>query len=852
MQKVQLFNVGPTMPKKIAFLETLARNLWWCWHAESIELFRRIDPRAWNRDGHNPLVFLNRLRQGQLESLAEDDSFLGHLEEVQRRFKAEVARPDSCTDPAASCCCIAYMSLEYGLHESVKMYSGGLGVLAGDHVKAASDMRLPLVGVGLLYRQGYFQQHLDPDGLQQESYPEHKLNEMPVVRARDAGGNDINVTVPLPEGPLHAAVFRLEVGRVPLLILDTNIPENSPELRATTAKLYTSDRRTRLRQELLLGIGGFKALQAVGCDPHVFHMNEGHAAFVNLARISHLVREKGMDMEVAREVVVRTSVFTTHTPVPAGNEAFAVDLVTPHLAALQEETGILPATVVGWGRAGDGSQGHELSMTVLGLRLAELSNGVSKLHGRVARQMWAHLWPGRPEDEVPISSITNGIHVPTWLAPDLAALFDRYLGPHWRSSPEDPEILERVAHMPNEDLWRAHELCRGRLIRTVREHGEQQMRARNAPAEQVAHIRSILNFDVLTVGFARRFAVYKRGTLLLRDPERLEALLTHLDRPVQFVFAGKAHPSDQHGKELIRQIVHFARKANIRHRMVFLENYNVRVARSLVQGVDVWLNTPRRPHEASGTSGMKAAVNGALNLSVLDGWWDEAYTPERGWAIGAGEEHADSEYQDSVESQALYNLLENEVVPAFYDRGAGDLPLAWINRMKASIAMALEHFTSHRMVAEYRDRFYDPALKAYDSLVADDAARARALLEQRRRLTSLWEDVRIEHVHAERDVAELHVGDRFVVSATVSLGRLSPDEVDVQVYFGPVNSENSIVESRAQTMKQAGSPSGDARIYTQEVTCESTGRYGFTVRAVPRGAEWTRTMPGFMAWADGA
>jgi len=851
MQKVQLFNVGPTMPKKIAFLETLARNLWWCWHPESIELFRRIDPRAWNRDGHNPLVFLSKLDQKQLEELAEDDSFLGHLEEVQRRFTVEVKRPDSCTDPAASCCCVAYLSLEYGLHESVKMYSGGLGVLAGDHVKAASDMELPLVAVGLLYRQGYFQQHLDPDGLQQESYPEHKLNEMPVVRARDADGNDIRVTVPLPEGPLHAAVFRLEVGRVPLWMLDTNIPENSPELRTTTAKLYSGDRRTRLRQELLLGIGGFKALQAVGCDPHVFHMNEGHAAFVNLARIAHLVRDKGIEMEVAREVVARTSVFTTHTPVSAGNETFAVDLVKPHLAALEEEIVIPPATVIAWGQSEDGSQGDELSMTILGLRLAELSNAVSKLHGRVAREMWADLWPGRPEDEVPISSITNGIHVPTWLAPDLAALFDRYLGPDWRSDPADPEILERVAHMPNEDLWRAHELCRARLIRSVREHGERQMLACNAPAEQVAHIRSVLNFDVLTVGFARRFAVYKRGTLLLRDPERLEALLTHSDCPVQFVFAGKAHPSDQHGKDLIRQIVHFARKANVRHRMVFLENYNVRVARSLVQGVDVWLNTPRRPLEASGTSGMKAAVNGALNLSILDGWWDEAYTPARGWAIGAGEDYADPEYQDSVESQALYNLLENEVVPAFYDRKTGDLPAPWIDRMKASIAMALEHFSSHRMVAEYRDRFYNPALEAYDSLVADGAARAGALLEQRRRLAALWKDVRIDNVHAERDVSELHVGDRFAVSAAVSLGELSPEEVDVQVYFGPVDSKNSIVESRAQIMTQAGAPSKGVHAYTQEVACSTTGRYGFTVRVVPRGEDWARTMPGFMAWADG-
>jgi len=851
-RKVQLFTVGPAVPPELVFLETLSRNMWWCWHADAIELFRRIDHRLWDEKGRNPVMFLSALSQERLEELVDDDSFTAHLGQVEERFKEEVVGPDACFEPGKPCPCVAYMSLEYGLHESLRMYSGGLGVLAGDHIKAASDLNIPLVAVGLLYRQGYGQQYLNTDGLQQERYPEHRVDHMPVVRATGPDGKELTVTLPLPEGPLQATVWKLGVGRVPLFLLDTNIPENPPELRTVTAKLYPGDRKTRLRQELLLGIGGIRALAALGCEPRVFHMNEGHAAFVSLARIAHLTRKEGLSREAAREIVARTNVFTTHTPVPAGNETFRLDLVKPHLAALEGELGIDPETVLEWGRASGDEQAEQISMTILALRMAELSNGVSKLHGGVARKMWAHLWPGRPEDEIPIGSVTNGIHVASWLSAENAALFDRYLGPDWRREPDDPELLSRVPHIPDEDLWRAHELGRARMIRRARDLGERQMRVRNVTPARIEQIRSVLDFDALTIVFARRFVPYKRATLLLRDPERFKAILADEKHPVQFVFAGKAHPADNTGKELIRQIVHFAEDAGVRQKIIFLENYDIGLARYLVQGADVWLNTPRRPLEASGTSGMKAAVNGVLNVSVLDGWWDEGYTPDCGWAIGSGEEHADTEYQDTVESQALFNLLENEIIPAFFDRPSGGMSAAWVRMMKAAISVGLGQFTSQRMVSEYKTLFYDRALEEHDSMVSDGASRAEALVAQRKRFESLWPKVRVERIQSDTEISDLHVGDRFAVTAEVFLGELEPGEVDVQVYFGPVDSENRITESHSETMEIAERGGNGTHTYRQEVACKVTGRHGFTVRVEPSGSDWTRAIPGFLTWADGA
>ncbi len=845
MKNVQVFSVSPSIPAKLAFLEALSRNLWWSWSTDAFHLFLRINPQLWKQSGYCPMSFLNLVPQKRLEALVEDEAFMSHMERVRALYEEEV----QVGKPAPGERTIAYFSLEYGIHESVRLYSGGLGALAGDHLKAASDMKLPLVAVGLMYRQGYFQQYLNNDGWQQEHYPENEVHHMPIGRALTDDGNEVVVQLPLPDGILHAAVWRLRVGRVPLFLLDSNIPENPHHYRAITGQLYGGDRQIRLRQELLLGIGGFRALRALGYSPNVFHLNEGHAGFLSLARIEYLTRELGVDIKTALEIVPRTSVFTTHTPVPAGNETFHQDLLFSHLNVLGKEMGLPAADVIAWCRP-NGDTTSDPSMTVLGLRMSEYCNGVSRLHGEVARKMWAHLWPGRAQDEIPIGHITNGIHVASWLSGQNVELFDRYVGPGWRSHPGAHATIERLQYIPDEELWRTHELGRSRLVRMVREHAERQFAARNSSKAEIAQTKSLLDHDVLTIGFARRFATYKRANLLLLQPERLEALLTNDERPVQIVFAGKAHPADDHGKDFIRQIVHFARRPNVRRRIVFLENYDIGLARRIVQGVDIWLNTPRRPLEASGTSGMKAAVNGGLNVSVLDGWWCEGYASDCGWAIGAGEEYDDPMFQDNVDGQALYNVLENDIIPCFYERPNGELPQRWIQMMRNSMRMALRSFTSHRMVAEYVASFYQPALAAHDRLAAENWAEARRLVAQHERLSQLWKDVRIASPVVGVDISKLHVGDKFTLTTHVHLGDLRPDEVDVEVYYGPVNSENRIVHSHVDVVPQGESRGNGDYVYTHALECQRTGRFAFTSRITPRGDTWTHAMPGFITWAD--
>lgn len=850
-RKIQLFNVAVAIPHELEFLETLSRNMWWCWNRDAVELFRRINPAAWRESGHNPLDFLSRISQKRLEALVEDDGFMSHLQQVADRFESEVLNNREGKPNVIPSRCIAYFSLEYGIHESVRLYSGGLGVLAGDHLKSASDMSLPMVAVGLLYRQGYHQQYLNNDGWQQEKYLDNEINRLPMTPACNQQKLPIRIELPIPSGFLRACVWRMDVGRVPLFLLDTNIPENTPELRKITASLYGGDQTVRMLQELLLGIGGYNALLEMGYDPAVCHMNEGHASFVPLARFAHLCGAMKLDLKTAHEIVERTCVFTTHTPVAAGNETFPVDLLRPHLESLRNTLNLDPEQVLAWGQVPGGPR-HELQMTVLGMRMSHSVNAVSMIHGRVARRMWAHLWPDKPENEVPIRHITNGIHVASWLSPDMTMLYDRYLGPDWRDDPSSEHVLSAIQQIPDEELWRAHELARARLMRRAREHTEKYFMARNASKAEISQAKSILEQGTLTIGFARRFASYKRAILILRDRRRLESLICNPDRPVQIVFAGKAHPADELGKDFIRQIVQFSRQANVRKRIVFLEDYDMYLARDLVQGVDVWLNTPRRSLEASGTSGMKASVNGVLNLSSMDGWWCEGYSPECGWGIGDCQTYSsDHEYEDTVESLALYNILENEVIPTFYDRSSGEVPARWLKMMKASMLMALGAFTSHRMTSQYNAMFYQPSLKRYDNLVAAGGSKARELVVQRDRLASLWPEVRIEMPRADKDMSTLHVGDSFGVTARVHLGRLQPDDVDVEVYSGLVNADNEITDSRVNPMQLKITEANGTYIYQQTMVCTATGRHGFTARVTPRGSEWKDVMPGFIVWANG-
>ncbi len=849
MSHFETFQVFPYTPKPLLFLETLSGNLWWTWNLDAIELFRRIDPRLWEESGRNPIVFSTMIRQERLEGLAHDDSFLAHMERVKKRFEAQILKPAVLSTSAYDRDDIlAYFSMEFGIHESLPFFAGGLGILSGDHLKAASDLNLPMVAVGILYRRGYFHQYLDPSGWQQEEYPESDLYHLPVRRAKDPAGNELTITVQGPNGPFKAIVWVLTVGRIPLYLMDTNIPENTPETREITSRLYVGDEKLRLAQEILLGVGGMRTLTQLGITPSVCHMNEGHCAFAGLERLVAVMEKNGIDLKTAIEVVPRTMVFTTHTPVAAGHDEFPADHVRPYLLPFEQKLGIGVKEILALGQSPGSGGDSPLSMFVLAMNLSQYCNGVSELHGAVARRMWAHVWPGRPNDEVPITHITNGVHIASWISIEISMLFERYLGPEWQLQTWNPEMAERVNEIYDEELWRSHEMARSRLIRTCRSLMLKQYGRRNAPRSVMEAAESILDQEVLTIGFARRFATYKRATLLLHDPERLEALLTNSTHPVQIILAGKAHPKDNEGKELIKRLTDFARRPAMRHRVAFIEDYDINVTRHLVQGVDVWLNTPRRPMEACGTSGMKAAANGVLNLSIMDGWWCEGYQEDRGWRIGNGEEYDDHAYQDAVESQALYNILENEVIPCFYERRNGDAPTRWIHMMKESIKMAMQEFCAQCMVKIYEKKFYTEAARNYRTLLQNSAEAAQALNRQRERLVSLWKDIRISTPVRDAN-GPYRVGESFRVASVVYLGELEPEEVDVELYYGSFKSIEALTASNTQPMSVEEDRGNGSYLYRCTITCDTAGRFGFTSRVIPRGDQRIKFNPKLLTWA---
>ncbi|MEW6671005.1 MAG: alpha-glucan family phosphorylase [Thermodesulfobacteriota bacterium] len=850
MSRLQTFQVFPRIPESLSFLEELSRNVWWSWQYDARELFRRIDPRLWKGAARrNAVLFLTLVAPRRFEELSRDNSFLAYLQRVQEHFQSMVCTPreqfQTTLGPQGK---IVYFSMEFGIHESLPLYAGGLGILAGDHLKAASDRALPMAAVGLLYRHGYFSQFLNQEGTQQEDYPETDFFHLPIGRAKDLQGKELYVSVAGPDGEIHAAVWKARVGCVPLFLLDTNLPENSNDLRNITSTLYPGDAKTRLAQEMVLGIGGMRALLAVGIHPAVCHMNEGHCAFAGLERLAHVVSTYRVDFKTAWEITSRTNVFTTHTPVLAGHDEFPADMVRPYLEPLQTRLGISKDEILSWGQAAGSGPNGPLSMFVLGLRLSQDRNGVSRLHGQVARRMWAHVWPGVPEDEVPIRHITNGVHVPSWISYELALLFERYLGPDWDQHAENNDISKRIDEIYEEELWRAHEMNRTRLIRFCRERMLQQYGRRNAPKAMMEDAESVLDQDVLTIGFARRFATYKRSYLLLMDADRLEALITSKTQPIQFIFAGKAHPKDQEGKDLIKLLVQFGRRAAVRHRFIFLEDYDPNIARYLIQGADVWLNTPRRPYEACGTSGMKAALNGVLNVSVLDGWWCEGYSENCGWKIGNGEEYGDNAYQDAVESQALYNILENDVIPCFYERKNGDVPLRWMKKMKASMKMAVEDFCSHKMVDEYARRFYLPAADRFQALIQNEAAEAKRLRDHRERLQTHWNRIKVYPPTKESE-GPFRVGEKLKVTAAVNLGELRPDEVDVELFYGHLKSLDALRDGATEPMLMTEERGNGEYLYSCIVTCNASGRFGFTARITPRGDDLIKFSPGLITWA---
>jgi starch phosphorylase len=842
VKALRSFTVRPSLPSALAPLERLAMNLRWAWDEQTRDLFRWVDPERWTASMHDPVRLLGLVPRARLEALEKDPGFRRYLDEVSDGLDGYLERPrwfqDRGDTPLRS---VAYFSPEFGIAEALPQYSGGLGVLAGDHLKAASDLGVPLTGVGLFYRHGYFRQQLSADGWQQEVYPDLDPYAMAVKR-RDG----VRVEVDLAGTPLVAQVWEAHVGRVALYLLDTDVAENSPAARTVTDRLYGGDTEHRLRQEILLGVGGVRALRALGADTQVFHTNEGHAGFLGLERIREFVTEHGLEYAEAIEATRAACIFTTHTPVPAGIDRFPRPLMERYFSAWAKECGVTVDDLMALGHRPKDAPDEPFNMAVMGLRLAGRSNAVSELHGRVSRGMFAQLWPDVPKPEVPIASITNGVHADTWVSPEMSSLLSLYVLPDWDEA--DADQWARIEDARDDEVWRAREQARERLVAFARWRLRESLLARGLSASDVEWCDEALDGKVLTVGFARRFATYKRASLLLSQPERLRALLLSGDRPVQFVFAGKAHPADDKGKEMIRAVVTAASDVGVRHRFVFLEDYDIAVARVLVQGADVWLNNPRRPQEACGTSGMKAALNGGLNCSILDGWWDEMFDGENGWAISSAEHIDDNAKRDVVEAGSLLELLERQIVPLFYERYEGPVPRRWVRRVKASLRSLGPKVTATRMVRDYVETLYEPTAARTDRLSDDGCRPARDLARWKARVAAAWDGVSVDAVDSDTSVAE--IGSRRPVEATVRLGQLHADDVEVQLLHGPVAQHGELEPVTVAPMSAAGPPDDGTLRYRGEVACESAGRYGLTVRVVPAHPDLSASVElGRIAWA---
>ncbi|MFB2934390.1 alpha-glucan family phosphorylase [Aerosakkonemataceae cyanobacterium BLCC-F154] len=862
MQPIRTFNVTPSLPPRLEPLRQLAYNLHWDWNVDAKDLFRRLDRDLWESSRHNPVLMLGTISQSRLQEVAEDEGFIAQMERAaqqledyhhrltwyhkNRKLSTDSKVTSSGEDseglphgyhslPTNQTECYAYFSMEFGLTDCLPIYSGGLGVLAGDHLKSASDLGLPLVGVGLLYQEGYFSQFLNADGWQTEHYPINDFYNMPLHLERHPDGSEIQIEVDYPGRKVYARIWRVQIGTVPLYLLDTNIDANPSKYdHDITDRLYGGDMDMRIHQEIMLGIGGVRALTALGLKPTAFHKNEGHSAFLSLERIRVLIQEQGLSFVQAKQVVTASSIFTTHTPVPAGIDLFPPDKILYYLGYYADIFGLQKEEFLALGRENTGDLSAPFSMAILAIKMASFVNGVAKLHGAVSREMFHGLWPSLPVDEVPITSITNGVHARSCVSPVMQGLYDRYLGPRWeRASSSDP-LWEKVAAIPDEELWRYHERCRAELIVFVRERLVKKLRERGASVDQVSQAAEVLDPSVLTIGFARRFATYKRATLWMRDLERIKRImLANKSQRLQFVIAGKAHPQDIPGKELIKAINHVIGEENLSRNVVFIPDYDLNVARHMIAGCDVWLNTPRRPREASGTSGMKGSMNGLLNLSVLDGWWDEADYVRTGWPIGHGEDYDDPNYQDEVEANALYDCIEKEVVPLFYSRDAEGTPRGWVSKMKNAIRINCPYFNTARMVREYASRAYFLASDRYSTMTSENYEPAKELADWKNKMFDQWYNMKIESV----DVSEgeqIQINQTVHVKARINLAGISSNHVRVELYTGLLNANGDIVNGMPTEMDYQGADSHGISIYTGKITYTSSGLQGMSLRVLPK------------------
>lgn len=839
----RIVSVTPELPETINRLRDIAYDFWFSWNPAGIEFFRSINSELWREVEHNPVKFLMRVRKEDLERAAQDEDYLILYKRVFDLYDRYMSRDTWFAQkyPEHKEEIIAYFSAEFGLHESHPIYSGGLGLLAGDHCKSASDLGLPFIGVGLLYKQGYFHQRINSAGKQEAEYPHLNFYELPITPVNNPDGSQLDVTVQLQGRTVFVQVWKVKVGRITVFLLDTDTSKNTPQDRILTGQLYGGDREYRISQEIVLGVGGVRALRAMKINPSAWHINEGHAAFLIVERIRELMRYM-VSFETAREVVRASTIFTTHTPVPAGHDLFTEELITKYFNVMVNEMGISTKSLkdLAWDVARD-----SFNMTLLALRHAYLSNGVSKLHGKVAREMFQSEYRGLHPEEIPVFSVTNGVHVETWMAVELKELFARYIRKKWFEQITEREMWEKVDQIPDQELWRVHRLLKERLISFARVNLKQQRRRNREPVQSILEIDEYLDPDILTIGFARRFATYKRANLLFRTPERLERLLNNNERPVRFVFAGKAHPADTLGQELIKKIYEFSLKPGFRGRILLLENYDIHLARHMVHGVDVWLNTPRRPMEASGTSGLKASLNGLINVSTLDGWWPEAYDGKNGFVVGSDSPYLSDEIQDQDDCFSLYSVLEEKVIPMYYRREDGVSP-EWVRMMKETIKTIAPVFNTGRMVAEYADRFYIPAINRGKMFAANENYLANHAGNFKKLILDYWDQVSFVSVESSGRTKML-AGEEIKISAVVNLGLIYTRSVILEIVYGEAV-EGELRNINVVPMALEGEIADNIYRYKGSLTLPQ-GSYGYTVRVRPDSRDFPHTELPLVTWA---
>lgn len=828
--------VNPQLPKRIERLGDISNNLWWSWNTEFLRLFKQIDKDLWESVEKNPVKFLRLVSQEKLEEATKNANFLRDYDKIVENFDGYIQAkntwfsrnyPDNRND------LVAYFSAEYGLDQVLSIYSGGLGILSGDHLKSASDLGLPLVAVGLLYKNGYFHQKINGVGQQETEYKNIDVSTLPIQEVKDVDGKDLLIYVKFPKKKLYLKVWKINVGRVTLYLMDSDIEENIEEYRNITTTLYGGDQEMRISQEIVLGMAGVSLLKALGLNPTVYHMNEGHSSFLILELIKNCMKEKQVSFEMARDIVSSRTVFTTHTPVPAGNDIFPVNLVEKYFKDYWDRLGISREEFLQMGMKPNAELNSGFNMGILALKVAGKKNGVSKLHGAVSRELFGDVWPHIAPNESPISYVTNGIHTCSWLAQDLKVLYNEYLAPYWQDSIYKDETWEKIREIPDEKLWEVHRIRKQKLLEFVKENVTNRLRRSNYPYEEIEEITSKLNPDALTIGFARRFATYKRGTLLFRDLERITQIVNHADKPVQIIIAGKAHPADREGQDLIKYIHEISMKPQFKGKIFLLENYNIAMSRYLISGVDVWLNTPRRPMEASGTSGQKASVNGVVNFSILDGWWAEGYNQQNGWAIGTNAEYDNYEIQDNNDSQSIYATLENKIIPAYYAKDEKGVSKEWMQIMKESIISTGGRYSTSRMLVDYITKLYMPLANLYKTHYGN-LEEVTEYESWKQELYRNWEDIEITEEH-NLDNITIDAGNKITVNCSIKLPNLTPDSIEAQVYYGKIK-ENGVVEKIGVIPMKLLGQDEDSKSYQYEAKIELTtgGDYGYTFRVMPK------------------